>query len=114
MYKIQSFSLSFWVCLNRSWLYILFAMCICMCATEAVLPMVGTSHFQVYPEMLQRTCPIRILPTPSSGPQRRQRPAAIPGQKKGIKEMGRWVLWGRNPGKAGGVGIRAACDQDQL
>ena len=61
--------------------------------------MVGTSHFQVHPEMPQHTCPIRVLPTPSSGPQRRQRPAAIPGQKKGIKDMGRWVLWGRNQGR---------------
>lgn len=81
---------------------------------EALLPMAGTSHFQVYPERLQGTCPIRALPTSTFRPRRRQRAAAIPGQKRGIKEMGRGVLWGRNPGKAGGVGVRAACERDQL
>ena len=36
--------------------------------TEALLPMAGTSHFQVHPEMLQRPVPSGSSPHPAQAP----------------------------------------------
>ena len=52
---------------------------------EALLPMAGTSHFQVCPERLQGTCPIRALPTSTFRPPEKAEGSSNSWAEKGNK-----------------------------
>lgn len=55
---------------------------------ETLLPMVGTSHFQVYPERLPGTCPIRALPTSTFRPPEKAQGSRNSWAEKGNKGNG--------------------------